>query len=374
MKSLQVLLFALVAVGGVGVRSAAASPTMIRLGYTGCASCHLSPQGGGLLTTYGKGVDEAQSLSAKEIEPSDTRQRRLLFDMRFLFASHVTQGPSQPSSVSSSTFSAMLRGSVKVSERNRMSYVMGLDGPRSVRTIGGRTAKVVVPKALWEYRPKEGVEIAAGRDLMPSGIGLPDSQTFMRNGVDARDAKYPTQVKAFLWTERLQITPYVFGPGGDEPRAARQYGGGVLGGVDVWQHHAVLGLSTRATAGDEFNRRSVGAFARLGFGKWGVLAEHDLTSREARDGIGVPTDTRHLAGHTQVFFAPREWLVTSLAAEHLVIDGITRPTHTYRLTPAVQTRLSDNLTLTFNMRDIFADARSARSRTFTVQVAAKSVQ
>lgn len=374
MKRLQALLFLIVVVGGVNVRSAVASPTMIRLGYTGCASCHLSPQGGGLLTTYGKGVDEAQSLSAKEIEPSDTPQRRLLFDMRFLVASHVTEAPSQPSSVNSSTFAAMLRGSVKVSERHRMSYVMGLDGPRSVRTIGGRTAKVVVPRALWEYRPKEGVEIAVGRDVMPSGIGLPDSQTFMRNGVDARDTAYPTQVKAFLWTERLQITPYAFGPGGDEPHAARQYGGGVLGGVDVWKHRAVLGLSTRATAGDEFDRRSVGAFARLGFGKWGVLAEHDLTSREARDGIGSRTDTRHLAGHTQVFFAPKEWLVTSLAAEHLVIDGISRPAHTYRLTPAVQARLSDNLTVTFNMRDIFTEARGARSRTFTVQLAAKSVQ
>jgi hypothetical protein len=39
-----------------------ASPTMIRLGYTDCATCHISPQGGGLLTAYGKGIDAAQSL------------------------------------------------------------------------------------------------------------------------------------------------------------------------------------------------------------------------------------------------------------------------------------------------------------------------
>ena len=45
------------AIGGVLICLAAqatpalASPTMIRLGYTDCATCHVSPQGGGLLTS-----------------------------------------------------------------------------------------------------------------------------------------------------------------------------------------------------------------------------------------------------------------------------------------------------------------------------------
>ena len=51
-----------------------ALPTMIRLGYTDCASCHISPQGGGPLNAYGRGIDAAQSLSGGEVEPSpDTR-------------------------------------------------------------------------------------------------------------------------------------------------------------------------------------------------------------------------------------------------------------------------------------------------------------
>lgn len=348
---------------------------MIRLGYAGCASCHLSPQGAGLLTAYGKGIDEAQSLRAREIPTSEAPPPRLMFDVRFVAASQVTQLLAQSSAARASRFSTMLRGSVRLSARNRVSYVMGLESPLLGPAAGtAATAKAVVPAALWEYRPKDGVEIAVGRDVMPSGIGLPDPQTFIRNGTDSRDTKYPTQVKAFLWSERLQITPYLFGPGGDEPRAARQYGGGVVAGVDVWQHRAVLGLSTRITSGTTASRRSVGAFARLGFGKWGILAEHDLTARDAFTDAGDRATTRHLAGHTQVFFAPKEWLVTSLAAEHLVVDGIARPAHTYRLTPAVQARFSDNLTVIFNVRDIFVDARTARSRTFSVQVAVKSVQ
>lgn len=358
-----------------GVGSASASPTMIRLGYAGCASCHVSPQGAGLLTTYGKGIDEAQSLRAREVVPSEAPPRRLLFDVRFVAASQATQMLAQSTDVKASAVSAMLRSAVQLNAQHRVSYSMGLETPLLTRsTPGGAHAKVVVPKALWEYRPKEGVEIAVGRDLLPTGIGLPDSQAFIRNGTEARDTKYPTQVKAFLWTERLQITPYLFGPGGDEPRAARHYGGGVVAGVDVWKHKAILGMTTRVASGDAVNRHSVGAYARLGFGRWGILAEHDLTSRGVITGTGVGADSRHLAGHTQVFFAPKEWLVASLAAEHLVIDGLTSPVHTYRLTPAVQTRLSDNLTLIFNMRDVFVDAAAARSRTFSVQVAVKSIQ
>jgi hypothetical protein len=356
--------------------SAAASPTMIRLGYADCASCHLSPQGAGLLTMYGKGIDEAQSLRAREIPPTDAPARRLMFDVRFVATPQVTRLLAQSSDVKAAAISAMLRSAVQLNKQHRVSYTMGLESPLLTRTItSGAAAKIVVPKAVWEYRPKEGIELVVGRDVLPTGIGLPDPQTFMRNGVDARDSKYPTQVKAFLWNNRLQITPYMFGPGGDEVRDARQYGGGVVGGVDVWNHRAVLGLSTRVSSGESINRRSVGAYARLGFGKWGILAEHDLTSRATIAESVAAADTRHLAGHTQVFFAPKEWLVTSLAAEHLVIDGgADAVQHTYRLTPGVQTRLSDSLTLIFNVRDVFVDAAAARSRTFTVQVAVKSIQ
>jgi hypothetical protein len=45
--------------------SAATSPT-ISLGYADCASCHLSPQGAGLLTAHGAAVEEARSLRVRE--------------------------------------------------------------------------------------------------------------------------------------------------------------------------------------------------------------------------------------------------------------------------------------------------------------------
>ncbi len=348
---------------------------MIRLGYADCASCHLTPQGAGLLTAYGKAIDEAQSLRAREVVPSDAPQPRLLYDLRFVAGSQLTQRLAQSTIVNASTMSTMLRSSLRLNARHRVTYYMGAEAAVPGRGMtGATTAKIVIPKGLWEYRPTEGVEISAGRDVMPSGIGLPDPQTFIRNGTDPNESRYPTQVKAFIWNNRLQITPYLFGPGGDEPRASRQYGGGVVGGVDLFSHRAIVGLSTRVASAAAVSRRSVGAYARLGFGRWGILAEHDLTARNRITDAGAKADTRHLAGHTQVFVAAKEWLVMSLAAEHLVVDGMTATAHTYRLTPGVQARLSPVVTLLFNVRDVFVDNTAARSRTYSVQMAVKTVR
>jgi hypothetical protein len=310
---------------GVYATPVSASPTMIRLGYTDCASCHLSPQGAGLLIAYGKGIDEAQSLRVREVTPNDTG--RWLIDGRIVAATRLPAG---------STVSATLRSAMRINERHRVTYYMALEN-----MVTG--TKVVVPKALWEYRVKPGVEIAAGRDLLPTGIGLPDAQTFVR---DPRDEKNPTQVKAFLWNKRWQVAPYLFGPGG----GVDQYGGGVVGGVDVAHGHAIVGLSTRLATGD---RQSIGAFTRLGVGRWGILAEQDLRAHN---------------GHTQFFFATREWLVLSLAAEH-----VTWRIHTYRLTPAVQARLTSRLTLIVSARDVFSRPHTW-SQSLNAQIAMKSVQ
>ncbi len=50
----------------LAARHADAYPNMIRLGYTSCATCHVSPQGGGVLTRYGRGIDYAQTIRAGE--------------------------------------------------------------------------------------------------------------------------------------------------------------------------------------------------------------------------------------------------------------------------------------------------------------------
>lgn len=356
----------------VQVTPALAAPTMIRLGYADCAACHVSPQGGGLLTSYGRGVDVAQSARAREIPPSDADTRRYLYDVRFVVVGQDARALSSHTDTMSSTFQVQLRNSLRLNQKNRLTYTLGLSGatlPTSTSQPGG-TVDVIVPKAIWEFRPKDGIELSVGREELPTGLGLPDPQAYMRKGTDPGTTVYPTQIKAFIYTHRLQLAPFVFGPGGDEDPRLQQYGVGTLAGVDVWKHRAIVGVSLLDSRSDAFDRRSVGAYTRLGFGRWGIMAQHELTGRSST--AANPVTTQYIAGHTQVFFAAKEWLVTSLGAEELAVDGITH-SRAYRLAPGVQLRASENLTVSFTMRDVFAGVSTGRSRTFSVLVAVKTV-
>jgi hypothetical protein len=349
---------------------------MIRLGYSTCTACHVSPQGGGLLTPYGKGVDVAQSLRSREYQPSETGLRRFLYDVRFVAASQQTDdlsGQTQP--LAATTYALLFRSSALITEHNRFSYTWEVTGSPFTRALPGAPApatRIVFPKALWEFRPKEGLDLAVGRDELPSGIGLPDPQAFIRQSTDPGAIAYPTQAKLFWWNRRFQWTPYAFAPGGDVDSRHRQWGAGMLGGVDVWHERAILGLSVLDSRATAFEHRSAGTFARLGFGRWGVLAEHELTSRTMTD---LPTTTSYIAGDTQLFAAPYEWLVVSLAVDEVVSQASPdRASRVYRIAPGAQVRVSENLTVVFTTRDVFSDASLRRSRTYSLQVAVKTVQ
>ena len=70
----------------IGLAPAAlqASPAMIRFGYAGCQACHLSPQGRGLLTEYGRGIDDTHSARRGVYDTDDSRPRRLFHDVRLM--------------------------------------------------------------------------------------------------------------------------------------------------------------------------------------------------------------------------------------------------------------------------------------------------
>ena len=105
------------------------------------------------------------------------------------------------------------------------------------------------------------------------------------------------------------------------------------------------------------------------------LGYSDCAMRKTTDPgatVDNPVTTQYVSGHTQVFFAAKEWLVTSHGAEELAVDGTTK-SRAYRIAPGVQMRASENLTISFTMRDVVAGVTTGRSRTFSVLVAVKTV-
>jgi hypothetical protein len=347
--------------------TASATPNMIRLGYTTCSSCHLSPQGGGLLTPYGKGIDAAQNLRPTDLteEFDEAARKWLSFDMRLSLSLDRT-----PPAATGYGFNTSFRSAVGYGQ-HRLVYAGAVSSPTLTRTRTSGAVSMRMSRLFWLFQPTEKTSLTVGRDDLPTGLGLPGASSFQRRVTSPDVSSTPTQVKMSWWNDRWQLTGYGFGPEGTETATRFEaYGGGAVIGRTVWKDHAVAGLTTRVSKADAYDRRAAGAFLRLAFNQhWGILVEHEFTDRITDRGA----ELTHLAGRSEVFYVPFDWLQTSLAADHVTTKG---GAHQYRFSPSAQIRLNRNISLQFNTRDVMNGGTSSAisTRTYSMQLMVKTVE
>ena len=271
----------------------------------------------------------------------------------------------------------MYRNVTTISSAFRVSGVVTAEGREAPRPALGydpaaRSSTLFVNTALIHYRPSAAIELAFGREQLPTGVNVPDlaAYTKSRNRLGYYDA--PTQLKLFWSAKRYHITPFVYAPGGNEPTGEHESGGGSLAEVDLIGNQRLIGGMTilRGTAANG-DRRTVGAYARLGFGQWGILAEHDVTDRTRT----APTIAafRQTASYAQLFWAIREWLVASGIGEQLHVDA---PFSEQLVAGRVEiaARLSPKATLVVATR-VERNVRTGRvTPSITAQAAFKTVQ
>jgi hypothetical protein len=358
------------------VTTSSASTTMVRLGYANCTACHIAPQGAGLLTDYGKGIDVGQSLRASEYEPRNPGEPRILrYDVRLLTTGYMTQeSPSGGKPTPPSWLRAYFRNSVALGARNRLASSVVMEAPGGNVSQLWETKPMLEVLGAWEYRPSDGFTLAVVRDRLPRGVEVGETKTILQ---DTDTDRYPSQVRAFLAKGILHVTAYGYAPGSEVAIDRRSHGFGVLGELQMFAGHVVLGASARHASDQSIkgqqavDRQIFGGYARVGFGKWGVLAEHEFIDRTVS--ASQPWSPNRYAGYTQFFFVPKEWLVTSLIAEQAADDLAARP-HTFRWRPEVQARLSSNVTITGSVRTDTTRGATGSGRIYLVQLALKTVQ
>ena len=374
-----------VALCGMGAlsRPALALPTMIRLGYVNCAACHIAPQGGGLLNPYGRAIDEAQSLRAGEYQPSENRLAKALSwggritqDLRMVGQETLSGGTSRPwSNALRGRF--MYRNSTELGNRFRLSAVVVGENRAAPRPIlaydpaDGPTT-IYVPQALLSYRPTNRLEISAGRDMLPNGLNLPDLSMYIRARNNSGYYDAPTQVKMSWWGDRYTISPYAFAPGVHERAGFKEAGGGALAEFDVLgNHRSVIGLNALRCASHNNTRTMIGPYVRLGFGRWGIFGEHDMTGRRLKH-APFATSFRQDATYAQVFVAVREWLVPSMGFERLRVQ---EPYAETLVAPRfeVTCRLSSNFSLGLTTRIQHNPITHKTAPSVAVQLAMKTV-
>lgn len=356
-----------------------ALPTMIRLGYPNCASCHVSPQGGGTLNDYGRSIDEAQSFRAGNYEPAKPSVLnlggRFDQDVRVVLSDAITR---VAGGEITTAFRARFyyRTVAHVGRGLRFTAVAGAENEPSPRRALLYDPAVVpqqtfITTALMQYRPKEGVELAVGRDQLPSGVYTGDLATLFKSRNRFGYYDNPLQAKLFLWGKRWQAIPYAFAPRETGADPIRERGGGLLAEYDVLGNGRTVVGTNLLRGSDPLSRRFMtGIYTRLGFGRWGILAEQDFTHRHLLGTAATSMGQR--ASYVQGFVAFREWLVGSAIYERLSVDApFPEQLSVERL--EISARWSPNFT-TGLRTGVQYDHRTGRaSPVITVQLAWKTV-
>jgi hypothetical protein len=363
----------------LGTSVAHATPRMIAYGYPNCISCHVSVQGRGLLNSYGRGIEIAQSYCKADLtaillgRPSNAtnpsanwngRFRNVLLD--FLISTRLNQriDPER----ADPKLAALYRQVIFLGERDqvRINTEVGfLDSGLSDTRLGtNRIATggdiVFLKKALLEWRFEEngtasGKEIALGRDYLPLGIQIDDYTTFILNLNRSGIYDFPLQVKGFVWTEKSLASVFAYAPTFEEPSDSREYGAGFL-----YERYPVntlaLGLQGLSGWSDNFNRFRIGPYARWGISnKWALLAQIDYSY--FWDGAAPERTGNQVTTYLQLFYHHYEWLVSSATVNYaysnfsLPKDNLT----SFRYTIAA--RLNRNFTVgtTYAIGDILRD-------------------
>ena len=350
---------------------------MISYGYPNCISCHVAVQGRGLLNSYGRGIDIAQSYSHEDYtarifgrspEPGeeaswDGRFGNTLLD--FVLSSRINHHPD--TGETDSVFSGLYRQILFFGERDqcRINAEIGFREPRlktwrygpHLSTTGGDD--VFLKKLTFEWRLEDngssGKELVIGRDYLPIGLQIEDDTTFIlsltRNGL----YDFPLQLKYFAWDENSLGSIFVHAPTFEESAYYREYGGGFL-----YERYPArnLALGVHGVAGfaDESDRLRAGAYARWGpSSKWAVLAEIDYShfwNAGAFDDHGG-----QITSFFQLFFYHREWLISSVAANYAWSDQLSTGNQLYSLKYALTARLNRSLSVgvSYAVGDILRD-------------------
>jgi hypothetical protein len=290
-----------------------AYPNYVRLGYVSCAVCHVSSQGQGLLTEYGKSIAAGSAFFSRESR-EETQASFVRWGLQARAIAIVQKSRSE-------FFPMQLDGMTSIGSANlRSDAVIGVTPLRQKNAArAGRGAlgeDFVLRKALIAGKPTENMEWILGRDFASAGIATDDHTAFIRALTRRGVTDYPTQARLDLSTERWLHSYAFLAPSFEESFSAREYG--VSARLErILNESATVGGLVVFAKSNSIERLAISGFTRWGFtSSLALVSEIQLTTRELRSGQRF----EQWIAHARPSLAALEWVELALPVEVLSIS------------------------------------------------------
>ncbi|MBY0516361.1 MAG: hypothetical protein K2P81_05605 [Bacteriovoracaceae bacterium] len=318
-----------------------AHPTYIRLGYASCTGCHMSSQGGGLLTPYGQGIATTQSLISSEPSEDEGEKKYIqAFQGRVLRLQEVEETRTFPMQMD-------YLAQYKISENLRVEGILAVaPKPKDVAPEDAKPAhKRLYARSLLLSWVNKQQRMSLGISSLPIGLGLIDHTSYVRANNRNQVTDLPLLIKHYFESLKFQSHTFLYAANPNEEKGNQENGVG----SQIWFkpiRHIALGFQGLSGNSPSIKRDLVGFLLKAGYGKFSYLAEVDRTWREIKED---KTEFRQWTWYQQLSFYPAEFLHLFTSWQGLEKDRAFLSRES-RIALGAEIRLTKNLTFSFEDR------------------------
>ncbi len=269
---------------------ALAFPEMVRHGYANCITCHVAPDGGGVLTAYGRSLSrevlstwgaEGEERFAYLVSPPEWLS--LGGDIRTVQTYYSSATRERARLI---FMQADLEAAAKI-EKWTIDASLGRQEPTSTNASG---SNLLSRRHYLSYRPTDNLSLRAGRFNIPYGINLPDHYVSVKRGLRWDEGSESYNLEGAYLGENYDF--FLTGTlGRPDDKTLNRDQGFALRGSHFLNEKFKIGGSYFYGSSPLGKRHVVGPYAILGFtSDLFLLAEVDLQhvtppTGNARDGL-----------------------------------------------------------------------------------------
>lgn len=258
-----------------------AFPEMIRLGYVNCTACHVSPNGGGLMTDYGRSISsEALSTWATPKEelpghgylPEAPAWLKIGGDIRVI-QTYVDNA------AATATSAFLMQSDLDLGFNfGKIWYVQGLGVQGGPDGAPGR-GEFVAHHYYAMYNPTEESFGRAGKYLLPYGLNIPDHTAFIKRNLGFDQGQETYNIDAGGIGEQWNVIGAVSFGRKDNRNVDLEQGASFQVGYNIGDTHKLMG-SMAYLKSDLGHRYLLGPQILWAFNaQWTFLGEYDYQEK-----------------------------------------------------------------------------------------------